>query len=196
MVQTNSQFLIAAGSFVINGTTTYAASYDFSARSWSLFGNASALPGPATAISSNNGYESKIFAAGISTVSNGPYLMYYNGTTWFDINNNTLATGSDVQQLVFVPISSSSPIRSSSNSLIESDRMLLVSGDLIINSTRVSSALFDGTTWYPYLVAQTATGTPGVISSLFYSVMNFNLSAARASFISIFHLTSYAIDHD
>lgn len=109
--------------------------------------------------------------------------MYWNGTTWFDINNGTLSTGSDVQQLVFVPLTSSSPVRSS-NSLIESDRMLFVSGALTINSTTISSALFDGSSWYPYLIAQTAKGGTGVVSQLFYSVMNFDLSAARLFFPS------------
>lgn len=83
-----------------------------------------------------------------------------------------------MQQLAFVPLQNTHD----GNSIIESDRMLLVSGALTINSTSVSSALYDGSTWYPYLVAQTASGGAGVVSNFFYSVQNFTLSGAREFF--------------
>lgn len=117
--------------------------------------------------------------------SNEPYLFYWNGTTWTDLNHGVVSIGSGVQQLVFVPLSSKSSIRGSEGGVIETDRMLLVSGDLKINNTRIASALFDGVNWYPYLVASNEKGGNGVISKLFYSVMNFNLAAASAFFLTL-----------
>lgn len=71
--------------------------------------------------------------------------------------------------------------------------MLLVSGDLTINSTAVASALYDGETWYPYLLATSSTGTAGVISQLFYSVTDFSLSGASHLATGIVILISIAI---
>lgn len=166
--------MIAAGEFMINGTTAQVAAWDFDASTWSVFGS---LPGPATAVSSDNGDIDRVWAAGTQD-SRAPYLMYWNGTVWRDVNaDGALATGTGVEQLVFVPLSSSS---GSSNDLIESNRMLLVSGALTLNSTSVSSALFDGESWHPYLISSSTSGAAGVVSRFFSSVTNVDLSSLRA----------------
>lgn len=174
--QDKSQYLVVAGRFSFSGQTAYIARWNFDNSTWSAIGSPNDIPGPATAMSSDNGDIEKLFIAGESTTGL-PYIMYWNGTTWSDINNNTLAAGSGVQQLVFVPMSSTHE----ANDQIETNRMLMVSGELNINSTSVSSALYDGSKWYPYLVSTSATGSAGVISQLFYSVVNFNLASARKS---------------
>lgn len=150
------------------------AQWSYGNQSWAAIGTPTDIPGPATAISADNSDESKIFAAG-QTLTGLPYLYYWNGTTWSDINNGTLQSGSGIEQLLFVPLLSDH----SSNSIIESNRMLLVSGDLNINDTSISSALFDGHSWYPYLISTSNSGTGGVISQFFYSIANFQLSPGR-----------------
>ena len=161
---------------MLNSTTFYLARWDFDSLAWSSLGGASALPGPATAVTTSNGNEAKIFVAGTS-LANTPYLSYWNGSAWSDINNDTLQAGSGVEQLVFLPtLSDHSP-----NSIVESNRMLLVSGALRINGVDYASALYDGAAWYPYLRAATATGGAGVVSRLVYSMSNFNLSSGRES---------------
>ena len=161
---------------MLNSTTFYLARWDFDALAWSSLGGSTALPGPATAVASSNGNDAKIFVAGIS-LANTPYLSYWNGTTWSDISNNTLQAGSGVEQLVFLPTLSDH----AETPIIESNRMLLVSGALRINGTDYASALYDGASWYPYLRAATATGGAGVVSRLVYSKTNFNLSSRRQS---------------
>lgn len=183
--QNNAQYLIATGSFTLNSTTFHLARWDFDALAWSSLGGATAFPGPATAVTSSNGNEAKIFVAGIS-LANTPYLSYWNGSTWSDINNNTLQAGSGVEQLVFLPTLSDH----SENPIVESNRMLLVSGALRINGTDYASALYDGVTWYPYLRAATATGGTGVVSRLVYSMTNFNLSSRRQSSLRFFSESS------
>ena len=159
---------------MLNSTTFHLARWDFDALAWSSLGSANALPGPATAVTTSNGNEAKIFVAGIS-LANAPYLSYWNGSTWSDINNGTLQAGSGVEQLVFLPTLSDH----SANSIVESNRMLLVSGALRINGSYYASALYDGATWSPYLRAATAAGGAGVVSRLVYSMTNFNLSSRR-----------------
>ena len=151
-------------------------------------GAADDLPGPATAVSADDHDENKIFVAGAST-SGAPYLLYWNGTEWQDVNNSTLGAGSGVQQLVFVPLAKDHD----SNGVLESNRMLLVSGKLQINETSVSSALFDGASWYPFLVATAASGSAGAVSQLFYSITNFSLSAAGNLAAGLVILVSIAI---
>ncbi|GAA5987924.1 hypothetical protein JCM10908_007272 [Rhodotorula pacifica] len=184
----NSAYLVAAGSFVIGGETRYIARWNFQNQTWLNVGAANDLPGPATAVSADDHDEDKIFVAGASA-SGVPYLLYWNGTVWQDVNNSTLGAGSGVQQLVFVPLAQDHD----SNGVLESNRMLLVSGDLQINDTSVSSALFDGVSWYPFLVATAATGSAGAISQLFYSITNFSLSAAGHLAAGLVILISIAI---
>ncbi|BGP40759.1 hypothetical protein JCM10449v2_004724 [Rhodotorula kratochvilovae] len=183
-----SEYLVAAGSFVVNDETRYIARWSFKNSTWLALGAASDLPGPATAVSADDHNEDKIFVAGASN-SGAPYLLYWNGTAWSDVNNATLGAGSGVQQLAFVPLSNTHD----SNDVIESNRILLVSGDLTINDTSVSSALYDGATWYPYLIATSATGSAGVVAQLFYSVSNFSLSGAHHLAAGLVILISIAI---
>ncbi|GAA5854870.1 hypothetical protein JCM9279_005545 [Rhodotorula babjevae] len=184
-----SEYLIAAGNFVVNDETRYVARWSFKNSTWLSLGAATDLPGPATAVSSDDHNEDKVWIAGSST-SGAPYLRFWNGTSWSDAQGNaTFGTGSGVQQLAFVPLSNSHD----SNGVIESNRMLLVSGDLTINDTAVSSALYDGASWYPYLVATSATGSAGVVSQLFYSVSNFSLGGAHHLAAGLVILISIAI---
>ncbi|KAM0789265.1 hypothetical protein ACM66B_000107 [Microbotryomycetes sp. NB124-2] len=184
-----SEYLVVAGRFGLQGQRVYVARWNFANSTWSSIGAPADIPGTATAISSDNGAIDKLFIAGENDDSGEPYLMYWNGTVWSDINNGTLATGSGVQQLVFVPMSTSH----ASNDVIESNRMLMVSGDLTINSTSVSSALYDGKSWYPYLVSTAKSGSAGIVSQFFFSVTNFNLASASHLAIGIVILISIAI---
>ncbi|GAA5934785.1 Rax2p [Sporobolomyces koalae] len=184
----NSQYMIATGEFLLDSSTAYIAVWNFKNSTWSGIGAPSDLPGPATAFSVDDTNLDKLFVAGRS-VSGQPYLSYWNGSVWSDVNNNTLASGSGVQQLAFVPLRSDHD----ANDIIEKNRMLLVSGDLSINDTSLSAALFDGQDWYPYLVSMSATGTPGVISQLFYSSTNFSLSGGHHLAVGIVILISIAI---
>jgi hypothetical protein len=60
---------------------------------------------------------------------------------------------------------------------IEGDRMLMVSGNLYLENTgNVTSALYDGADWYPYLVGTSSSGGLGSASSLFWSESNFSFS--------------------
>lgn len=61
--------------------------------------------------------------------------------------------------------------------VIESDRMLMMSGALSdSNNGNVSSLLFDGQSFLPYIVSTAANGRPGFVSALFHSFRNINFA--------------------
>ncbi|WWC62520.1 uncharacterized protein I303_105116 [Kwoniella dejecticola CBS 10117] len=164
----SSDTLIAAGSFALSsGDIAYVASYTFSNSSWTPLGT---LPGPALAVAVDDKNSSNIFAAGYSTTDGSSYLQQWDGHTW-TAQSASLAPGSLVSQLAFVPMNSEhTPVGS-----IESDRMLMISGDLYLEgSGNVTSALYDGSTFYPYLVGTSSSGDLGAGGALFWSESDFS----------------------
>lgn len=78
-----------------------------------------------------------------------------------------------------------------SNGLIQSDRMLLLSGALASSSFGdVSSVLFDGQSFIPYIVSASASGSPGAVSGLIHSFNSFSFARRRGltflSFAAVF----------
>jgi hypothetical protein len=164
-----SELVIVAGAFVIGDAVSYVAIYNFDNSSWV---NLDGLPGPALAVVADNKNTSSIFAAGYSSSDASPYLQHWDGSTWTE-QNSTLLAGSLVQQLAFVPLSS----EHDAPGLMEKDRMLMISGDLYLeNMGNVTSALYDGSNYHPYLVATSSTGQLASGSSLFWSESSFDFS--------------------
>lgn len=87
-----------------------------------------------------------------------------------------LSGTSNISQLTMVPLQDTH----AANSVIESDRMLLISGGFADSSFgTASSALFDGTTFIPYIMSLTSSGEPGFISSMFHSFSSFSFAQHR-----------------
>lgn len=69
------------------------------------------------------------------------------------------------------------------NSVIEADRMLMISGmltDPVFGNA--SSALYDGQNFIPYIVSTSPTGDSGAVASLFHSFSTFSFSRHRKFF--------------
>jgi len=80
------------------------------------------------------------------------------------------------------------------NGVIESDRMLLMSGNLAGSSFgTASSALFDGSTLIPFITTSSYSGTPGFISSLFHSFSTFSFAQHHYLAAGVVILISIAI---
>ena len=89
---------------------------------------------------------------------------------------STFQSTTSVSQLSMVPLQDTH----SSNGIIESDRMLLISGSLVSNSFgNVSSALFDGADFFPYIVSTSPSGGPGFVSQFFHSLTSFSFNQGR-----------------
>ncbi|KIY50189.1 hypothetical protein FISHEDRAFT_64862 [Fistulina hepatica ATCC 64428] len=182
--------LVACGSIALSaGTSANVVQFTFSNNSWTAIGDGSDLPGPVTALAVNNGNESSIFAAGRSSDNSTAFLSYWNGVQWSSIGSS-LNDSSSVAQLVMVPLQSDH----NANSIVQSDRLLMISGSLSVGSYgNASSALFDGQTFTPYIVSSTSTGTSGTIAGLFNSLSTFSFSQHKYLATGIVILISIAI---
>ena len=107
-----------------------------------------------------------------STDGSSSYLAAWNGHVW-TIQGSAFGGSSVVSQLAMVPLQNNyQPL-----GVIEGDRMLLMSGNLVNTSFgQASSILFDGQDFIPYIVSSTASGDPGSVSGLFNSLSNFSFA--------------------
>lgn len=168
------EHLVVGGSFTVNGETHHAASYDFDSSTWTPLGS---LPGPILALAVNNKNASNVYASGYDASSQKPFLSRWDGNAWNEEQaSSALLPGTSIQNLAFVPMNKAH----GASGAIEEDRMLMASGDVLLSgSGNMSSALYDGAQWHPYLVGSTATGTLGSASSLFWSESNFSFSLRK-----------------
>jgi hypothetical protein len=82
------------------------------------------------------------------------------------------SSGTTVAHLKMVPLSNTHP----ANEIVESDRVLMISGALSTSGGSASSALYDGQNIIPYIVSLSASGTAGSVSSLFHSFSSFSFN--------------------
>jgi len=129
-----------------------------------------------------------------SSDGSSPFLTFWNGVTWKTLGmlfrmthasgrpclgkllGTTFQGATTVSQLSMVPLQDTH----SSNTIIEPDRMLLISGSLASNSFgNVSAALFDGQNFFPYFVSTSPSGGAGFVSQLFHSLASFSFNQRR-----------------
>ncbi|KAF9232687.1 hypothetical protein BU15DRAFT_80955 [Melanogaster broomeanus] len=104
-----------------------------------------------------------------------PFMVFWDGVSWSNVGSS-LQGNSNISQLLMVPLQNTH----SSNSVIESDRMLMISGTLSDSSFgSTSSVLFDSQTFVPYIVSMSGQATMGYVLSLFYLITNFSFSQQR-----------------
>lgn len=112
--------------------------------------------------------------------------MFWNGQTWTAVGSG-FAASTDVAQLTMVPLQNTH----TANSIVESDRMLWISGALSDTSFgNASAALYDGENIIPYIITAEESGTAGAVASLFHSFSSFSFTQRRkcnpvAMFVSI-----------
>ncbi|KAF8554722.1 hypothetical protein OG21DRAFT_1439806 [Imleria badia] len=186
----NQELLVAAGVITLaGGTSANVAQYSFANNTWTAIGDPTMIPGPVTAVEVNNGNSSSIFAAGRTIDGSSSFMIFWDGVSWYNVGS-AFPANSNISQLLMVPLQNTH----SSNSIVESDRMLMISG-AVSDSTfgSASLVLFDGQTFIPYLASMTAQGTLGYVSSLFYSIANFSFSQQSFLATGIVILVSIAI---
>ncbi|KAI8580309.1 hypothetical protein K450DRAFT_237864 [Umbelopsis ramanniana AG] len=162
---------IAVGNLTLNGVAVYATSFDSGSQVWSPF-NAS-LPGPATTVFVNDVANQIFFAGQKSDLSS--YICVYsnNNLTVFDTQ---LGPSTQIHQIFAVPMQSPND----QSFLSASQTMLMVNGQLeLVGFGNVSSALFDGATWYPTILSTTQTGKPGTIKQIFYKAQSINYTTTH-----------------
>ncbi|KAF9231294.1 cortical protein marker for cell polarity-domain-containing protein [Melanogaster broomeanus] len=164
----------------------------FANTTWTAIGDQTVIPGPVTAVEVNSGNSSSIFAVGRTADGSSPFMVFWDGVSWSNVaaSGSSLQGNSNISQLLMVPLQNTH----SSNSVIESDRMLMISGALSDSSFgSASSVLFDGQTFVPYIVSMSGQTTMGYVLSLFYSITNFSFSQQHFLATGVVILISIAI---
>ncbi|PPQ89535.1 hypothetical protein CVT25_012207 [Psilocybe cyanescens] len=185
----NQNTLVAAGSITLSDSTSAnVAQYSLQNATWSSLGAGSDIPGPISAVGVNSGNASSIFAAGKTSDGSSSFLSFWDGNKWSTLGSS-FEQGTTVAQLTMVPLQGSHE----ANGIIESDRMLMISGSLSTSSGNSSSALFDGQNLIPFIVSTSASGSAGSVSSLFHSFSSFSFSQRKFLATGVVILISIAI---
>lgn len=185
----NEELLVAAGSIALSDNTeANVAQFSFANSSWTSVGSGADIPGPVTALEVNSANSSSIFAAG-KTFDSASFLVFWNGQTWSTLSS-TFESSTVVTQLTMVPLQDTH----SSSGIIESDRMLMISGSLDDPSFgNASSALYDGQSYIPYIVSSSNTGSTGAVAALFHSFASFSFTQRHFLATGVVILISIAI---
>lgn len=159
-----NNLLVFAGDLTLNNTNVYLAQYNFLDSAFSTFGEQStSLPGPINSFALNGNLVESVFASGTNSSSGDTYISHWNGSTWNRVDS-VLQSGSVVSDLSILELESGH----SSNSVLPSKEVLLVSGNIILdNFGNASSVFFDGSSWQPAFITTKADGTTGSVNSFF-----------------------------
>ena len=179
---TNS--LLVGGNLTVDNNHTSLANYDTSKSQWTVLnGAAENVPGPVTALAPANKGASQFWVAGKNT-NGSTFLIKYDGSSYHSVGNG-LGAQTTILGLSVLHVTKG---HDDNGSLVPSNMALLVTGQLNLPSFgNVSAALFDGTTFSPFILS-TSGNNPGSISQLFSeSQVNFATPGRHlASYLSYY----------
>ena len=154
--------LLVGGNLTVSTNTTTLANYDTNKQVWSSVAGAdTAIPGPVTALISANNDASAFWVAGKS--GNGSaFLIKYDGTK-FNSVGDILGQQTTIRGLSMLTLSKNHQ----NNPLVDPSMVLLLTGQLNLpNFGNASAALFNGTTFSPFILSNSGNG-PGSLSQMF-----------------------------
>lgn len=154
--------LLAGGNLTVENTATSLANYDTSKNQWTVLdGAAENVPGPVTALAPANKGASQFWVAGKST-NGSTFLVKYDGSSYHSVGDG-LGDQSAILGISVLHVNKNHD----DNDLVPNNMALLVTGQLNLPSFgNVSAALFNGTTFSPFILS-TSGNNPGSISQLF-----------------------------
>lgn len=154
--------LIITGNLTAGGNKTTMVTYDAQAQKYASFNGATGLPGTITAFTAVNSQYNQFWASGIAANNGSAFLQKYDGSKW--IAASELGPGTTIQDLQIVGVTSNH----GSTSLIDQSQVLLITGALNLpNYGNASAAIFNGTTYQPFLLTSTSSNGQGSVSRLF-----------------------------
>ena len=164
--------LLAGGNLTVSNNATSLATYDITKSQWTaVSGAAENVPGPITALAPANNDASSFWVAGQST-NNSAFLVKYDGKSYTPVADG-LGPQTTIQGLSVLQLTKGH----TQNDLVPNNMILLVTGQLnLIGFGNASAALFNGTTFTPFILA-TSGNTPGSLSQLF-SANSVNFTSA------------------
>jgi len=158
--------LVIAGNLTINGNFTTLAKYDAKAQTTTPFtgtGSDSAIPGPVTAFTASSSDYSQLFVAGTADANGTAFISKYNGSAWAPVNGN-LGSQTRIEGLQVLELTQPH----AANNGIDANQILLVTGQLDLpNFGNASAAVYDGSTFTPFLLSTMNDGSPGSLRRAF-----------------------------
>lgn len=174
LVWASTSSLIAGGSLTLGGSNVSLATYSTSSQTWAAYDGASSIPGPVTALTPADNDVSSIWVAGTAT-NGSAFLMKYDGKTWNSVGD-VFGSSTVIQGIQVLSLTESHD----STDLVSSSQILMVMGQLELPGFgNASAALFNGTTFQPYILTNTATGESGSLSQIFTEKQNFFQSSGK-----------------
>ncbi|TPX16792.1 uncharacterized protein E0L32_012373 [Thyridium curvatum] len=170
LLWTSETKLVAGGSVTVNGssTTTFLATYDPNTQTWDSFPDAAKLPGPVSVMTAGTSDGSQLWVAG-SAPNGSVYLMKYDGKTW-NSAGVTLDAGTEIRGLQIFSLTSNH----ASSPLVDANKALVLTGSIKIPKFgSTSAAIFNGTTFEPYVLTTNSGNQAGTISRIFVQKENF-----------------------
>ena len=153
--------LLAGGNLTVNNNATTLATYDTSRTQWTVLPAASDVPGPVTALGPADDTASEFWVAGKSN-NGSAFLMKYHGGQFKSLGDS-LGKETTILGLSVLQVSKNHD----ASDLVRNNMVLLVTGQLNLpNFGNVSAALFNGTTFSPFILSTSGNG-PGSLSNLF-----------------------------
>ncbi|KAL9125793.1 MAG: hypothetical protein Q9217_005061 [Psora testacea] len=155
--------LLAGGNLTVMNNATSLANYDTARTTWTaLNGVSGSVPGPVTALTQASSDSSHFWVAGKAS-NNSAFLMRYDGSN-FQTVGDVLGNKTTIRGLSVLALDKE---RRNANNLVSSGMTLLVTGELDLpNFGNASAALFNGTTFSPFILSTSGNG-PGSLSQLF-----------------------------
>lgn len=154
--------LVLAGNLTIGQNATTMATYDPEKSQFQSFNGADAIPGPVTALCAANKQGTQFWVAG--QANNGSaFLERYDGSEWQSAGS-TLGAGSTILGIQVFTLQDNHD----DTDLLEQDQALLVLGSLVLpDFGNASSALFNGTTFTPFILSTTSSNSGGTLVAAF-----------------------------
>ncbi|KAF2686897.1 hypothetical protein K458DRAFT_429820 [Lentithecium fluviatile CBS 122367] len=183
MTWTTRDTLIVAGNITIDNKPLILAAYNAPADQWTPFNELHPLDGVVTAMipadSSASGSLWSSDSAGFwvagKTNNGSAFLKKWDGAAW-----HTVEQGFDPTSIIHGLKILRTATRGSENEFLQADQVLLVFGKLNLTDQIPSAALFDGTTFLPYIFTKTADDDIGVLTSMFSTYDSYFYSVGDA----------------
>ncbi|KAK3675763.1 hypothetical protein LTR78_004404 [Recurvomyces mirabilis] len=161
MVWSSTTTLVIAGNLTINGAAAALVTYDSKKQTFSQYSSAT-TPGTIEVLAPANSKYNEFWAAG--TASNGSnYLAKLSNNVWTGVS---LAAGTTIRGLQVMALTSDH----GNTNLVASNQALMMTGNIVVpNYGNSSAALFNGTTFTPFILTGRQDGSQGTLGQLFVS---------------------------
>lgn len=164
MFWSSNDELIIAGNLTVGGNSTNMATYNAKTQAYMEYTAAAGLPGPISSISPANDQYNQFWVAGTATGNGSAYLSKFSNNIWTGVSG--LGPGTSIRGVQVMSLTSNHD----NTNLVPKDEVLMLIGNINLASYgNASAALFNGTTFTPFILTNRQDGNQGSIGKMFVS---------------------------